>query len=135
MASRSGTSRLIIWAALLLAAGVAAGAFGAHGLRNHVSPQLLDTWQTAVLYQLVHGLGMLLVISLYGMLNAVWLKRACYTMLAGTLVFSGSLYCLVLTGERLLGAVTPFGGILFIVAWLMVAVAAGSQRDPKGTSR
>lgn len=115
---------LIVYAALLLMTGVAAGAFGAHAIRNSVSPQLLSTWNTAVLYQLVHGLGMLITALLYTSLKHGLLRLACYVMLAGTLLFSGSLYMLVLSGTFWFGFITPFGGILFLVAWLLVAMAA-----------
>ena len=115
---------MIIAGALLLALGVAAGAFGAHGLRRVVSPDLLEVWRTAVLYQLVHGLGLLLLAALARSLDPGLGAWAAGLMLAGVLVFSGSLYALTLSGVRALGAVTPVGGVLMIVAWAVLAFAA-----------
>ena len=115
---------LILWGALSLLAGVAAGAFGAHGLRQVVSPDMLAVWQTAVLYQMVHGLGLLALAALQGRLAAGPARWAGRFMVAGILIFSGSLYVLVLSGIKVLGAITPIGGVCFIVAWALLALAA-----------
>ncbi len=115
---------LIIVGALILALGVAAGAFGAHGLKRVVSPDLLDVWKTAVLYQLVHGLGLLLLAALARALDPGLAAWAGGLMLGGVLVFSGSLYALTLSGVRALGAITPLGGVLMIGAWAVLALAA-----------
>ena len=112
--------------ALMIAIG--AGAFGAHALRNAVSPEMLSVWQTAVLYQLVHGLGLLAIAALTPRFNSRLLPCAAWLMLAGIVLFSGSLYALVLGGIRWLGAITPIGGTAFIVAWLLVALAALRSR-------
>lgn len=115
---------LILWGALNLLTAVAAGAFGAHGLRQVVSPDMLAIWQTAVLYQMVHGLGLLALAALQGRLPdrlAGWAGRL---MATGILIFSGSLYVLVLSGIKVLGAITPIGGVCFIVAWGLLALAA-----------
>jgi len=115
---------LVVVAALILMIGVAAGAFGAHGLKRIVDADMLAIWHTAVLYQLVHGLGMLLLALLATQIGAPLLGMAGAVMLAGVLIFSGSLYVLVLTGTKWLGAITPVGGMAFIIAWAMVAWAA-----------
>lgn len=115
---------LVVTAAVILMIGVAAGAFGAHGLKRIVDTDMLAIWHTAVLYQLVHGLGMLLLALLAAQIGAPLLGAAGAVMLAGVLIFSGSLYVLVLTGTKWLGAITPIGGMAFIVAWAMVAWAA-----------
>ncbi|MGB3837174.1 DUF423 domain-containing protein [Castellaniella sp.] len=115
---------LILCGALLLALGVAAGAFGAHGLRRVLSPDLLETWRTAAHYQLIHGLGLLLVAALWSSLAPTPAAWAGSLMLAGVLIFSGSLYVLALTGIRVLGAVTPIGGLLMIASWLCLAWGA-----------
>ena len=115
---------LVIIAALTLMTGVAAGAFGAHGLKRAVDADMLAIWHTAVLYQLIHGLGMLLAALLAAHFASSLLNTAATVMFAGVLVFSGSLYVLVLTGTKWLGAITPLGGLAFIVAWAMVAWAA-----------
>ncbi|MET0152469.1 MAG: DUF423 domain-containing protein [Candidatus Binatia bacterium] len=94
---------------------VAAGAFGAHGLKSVVTAARLEAFEVAVRYQMYHALAMVLA-GLLGATGAAW----CF--LAGTVVFSGSLYLLVLTEQRWLGAVTPFGGVLFLAGWLLLAL-------------
>ncbi|MEB2398710.1 MAG: DUF423 domain-containing protein [Alcaligenaceae bacterium] len=118
-----------IVASLILLIGVGAGAFGAHGLKQHVGPDMLATWQTAVLYQLVHGLGLLALAVLHERRRSALLRGAGLVMLAGILIFSGSLYALVLTGHKWLGAVTPIGGVAFLLAWGMTALAAYRQQQ------
>ena len=105
-----------------------AGAFGAHGLRGAVSPELLAVWKTAALYQLVQGLALLVVALacwqmplLQQSALVLWCQR---TWLSGTLIFSGSLYALVLTGVPWLGAITPVGGTLMIIGWALLLWAA-----------
>src|SRR5699024_4508630 len=100
-------SRLPSFAALLMLVGVAAGAFGAHGLKTFITPERMAVWNTAVLYQLVHSLGILLLMPMHASRTTRILKRACQTMIFGTLIFSGSLYLLVLTKLSWLGAITP----------------------------
>ncbi|TCT03425.1 DUF423 domain-containing protein [Paralcaligenes ureilyticus] len=116
--------QLIIVAALTLLAGVAAGAFGAHALKRIVTPDMLSVWHTAVLYQLVHGLALLMMASLGARFGSPLMSNAAIVMFAGIILFSGSLYLLVFTGEKWLGAITPIGGLAFIAAWAMVALAA-----------
>lgn len=122
---------LIMYGALLLLTGVAAGAFGAHGLKRFVSAEALTIWQTGVLYQLVHGLGLLITAQLSITLKIGLLRIAAYIMLAGTLIFSGSLYVLVLTGVLWLGAITPIGGVLLLVAWALICIAAWRGKTQK----
>ena len=103
---------------------VALGAFGAHGLRNRgVGPEMIEIWRTAVLYHLVHGLG-LLGVALAGVARIAWAKVVTGLFLAGIALFSGSLYLLVLTGERWLGAVTPLGGVAFLAGWAALTASA-----------
>lgn len=106
---------------------VAFGAFGAHLLEGRVADKYLETWQTAVQYQMFHAVGLMVIAilmssSLLGPLGS--LNWAGYLMLAGIVIFSGSLYVLSLTGISILGAVTPIGGVAFIAAWVMVIIAA-----------
>lgn len=106
---------------------VAFGAFGAHLLEGRVADKYLDTWQTAVQYQMFHSIGLIAIAilmssSLIGSLGS--LSWAGYLMLAGIIIFSGSLYVLSLTGISILGAITPIGGVAFIAAWILVIVAA-----------
>ena len=121
-------SSTVAFGALCLLTGVGAGAFGAHGLKQVVSPSLLAVWQTAVRYQLVHGLGLLILVALAPHLNAALSRHAIRLMAAGIVIFSGSLYALVLSGYTMLGAITPIGGVAFILAWALVAVAALQKR-------
>ncbi len=116
--------QLVVLAALTLLVGVAAGAFGAHGLKRLITPELIAVWQTAVLYQLVHGLGMLAIAALGARFGSALLSNAGALMFAGVVIFSGSLYVLAITGTKWLGAITPIGGLAFIIAWAMVALAA-----------
>jgi uncharacterized membrane protein YgdD (TMEM256/DUF423 family) len=106
-------------AAVLLALAVALGAFGAHSLRARLDAYSMDVYQRAVLYHFLHALGLLIVSTLPRPSQAV-----CWLLLAGIVLFSGSLYILALTGVRALGAVTPFGGLSFIAAWLLLAFSA-----------
>lgn len=114
-------------ASLTLFLAVGAGAFGSHGLHDIVDPQLIEVWKTAVLYQLVHGLGLLLIAILHEVRPLPGISRAWLLMLAGMLMFSGSLYCLVLTGARWLGPVTPLGGLILMLSWLLLAWASVKQ--------
>lgn len=100
------------------------GAFGAHALKAKLSRELLAVYQTAVQYHFYHALGLLAVGVLMLWLPAnTLLKYSGGAMLAGIMFFSGSLYLLSVTGLRLLGAITPVGGLCFIVAWLLLAIA------------
>ena len=107
-------------AALFAALGVGCGAFGAHSLRDIVSPSDLDIWDKAVLYHLIHSLAALVIAS-----QAYAFRSPCriaVLMLAAICVFSGSLYLLVLSGARWLGMITPLGGLGFIVAWILLGI-------------
>lgn len=103
--------------------GVVLGAFGAHGLRERLSEDMLRVWETAVQYQFWHALALLAVGMLAMRFAGAWLTAAGWTFALGVLVFSGSLYALALSGVRVLGAVTPFGGLLLIAGWLCLLVA------------
>ena len=109
-------------AALALLA-VALGAFGAHALRARLEPRDLEIFETAVRYQMYHALGLIGIAWLSTRLAGPLTGWAGWLMVAGTLVFSGSLYLLVLTGPRWLGAITPIGGLMLIAGWLLVVVA------------
>jgi uncharacterized membrane protein YgdD (TMEM256/DUF423 family) len=116
----------MIWgvtAAFLMALGVALGAFGAHALKDRLDAYSLDVYQKAVFYHFVHALGMLIVSALFraGALSESSSNLVCALLLAGIVLFSGSLYLLAFTGTRALGAITPFGGVAFIAAWLLLA--------------
>jgi uncharacterized membrane protein YgdD (TMEM256/DUF423 family) len=116
--------QLTILAALNLMVAVGAGAFGAHGLKRIVSPELLAVWQTGVLYHLIHALGIFAIALLGARYGSPLLSAAGLVMFAGIVLFSGSLYLLALTGTHWLGAVTPLGGVAFLASWAMVTLAA-----------
>jgi uncharacterized membrane protein YgdD (TMEM256/DUF423 family) len=115
---------------LLLASAVALGAFGAHGLEAILEANgRTATYETAVKYHFYHGLGILLI----GILKKLYKKGyewACKTMLAGVLIFSGTLYILSLSNITWLGAITPIGGVLLILAWILVAKDAFTLQEP-----
>ena len=100
---------------------VAAGAFGAHALRARLAPDLLQVFETGARYQMYHALGLLAVAWAAGRTDAAGPRRAGWLFVLGTLLFSGSLYVLALTGARWLGAVTPLGGVAWIVGWALLA--------------
>lgn len=104
---------------------VVLGAFGAHGLKNKLTKDMLDIFQTGVHYQMVHALGLIGVgILLYMFSPSPSLHWSGWAMVFGIVIFSGSLYVLSLSGIKWLGAITPIGGILFLVGWLMLVFAA-----------
>lgn len=106
------------------AIAVAAGAFGAHGLRLRLTPDLLAIFDTAARYQMFHALALLAAGWAVSRWPGTSARAAGWCFLAGTMVFSGSLYALSLSGIRALGAITPVGGVLFIAGWLLLAIAA-----------
>jgi len=105
-------------------AAVALGAFGAHALKGRLSTEMLAVWHTAVEYHVYHTLG-LLGVGLVAMQlpESALLKWSGWLMLAGILLFSGTLYALALSGKGWLGAITPVGGIAFLAAWALFVVA------------
>jgi uncharacterized membrane protein YgdD (TMEM256/DUF423 family) len=105
--------------------GVAFGAFGAHALRSRLSPEMLAVFETGVRYQMYHAFAILIVSAAMGRLGAVpWLSVAGWFFVAGVVLFSGSLYALALTGVGTLGAITPIGGLLFLLGWGCLAAFA-----------
>ncbi len=107
----------------LLAMGVVLGAFGAHGLKSRLDAYSMGVWEKAVFYHFIHALGLLIVSLLpkTGTLPASAANWVCGLLLAGIVIFSGSLYLLAVTGNQTLGAITPIGGVSFIAAWLLLA--------------
>jgi uncharacterized membrane protein YgdD (TMEM256/DUF423 family) len=103
---------------------VGAGAFGAHGLRTRLVPDLLAVFETAARYQMYHALGLIAAAWVANRWPGALAGAAGWLFVAGTVVFSGSLYGLALTGVRWLGAVTPLGGLCFLAGWLCLAAAA-----------
>jgi uncharacterized membrane protein YgdD (TMEM256/DUF423 family) len=109
---------------------VAAGAFGAHGLRERLSPHMLDVFETGAHYQLVHALALLAVGLIAMQRSSVMLTVAGLCFVAGILLFSGSLYALALSGITKLGMITPIGGIAFLAGWLALALASLGKSLP-----
>lgn len=104
---------------------VALGAFAAHALKSQIAPDLLTVYHTGVEYHFYHALGLLAVgLAVQRLPDSNWLRASGWLMLVGILIFSGSLYLLALTGVRAFGAVTPIGGVAFMLAWVLFAVAA-----------
>ena len=123
-------------------AGVALGAFAAHGLKSRLSVDLLATFEVGVRYQMYHALALLAVAWACTRWPGTAVNTAGWLFVAGTVIFSGSLYALSLTGARWLGAVTPFGGLALLGGWLCLAWAAWkasgahqARRSKSGTSR
>ena len=110
--------------ATLAGLGVAAGAFGAHGLRGRLSPEMLGVFETAVRYQMYHALGLFVVAWAVVRWPESAVPVAGWLLLAGIVVFSGSLYGLALGGPRWLGAITPLGGVAFLAGWAVLAWVA-----------
>jgi uncharacterized membrane protein YgdD (TMEM256/DUF423 family) len=120
-----GTARLfLLLGGLAALLAVAVGAFGAHGLKARIAPELLSVYKTGVEYHFYHALGLILVgLTAWRLPESAHLKAAGWAMLAGIVLFSGSLYLLALTGLGWLGAITPFGGLAFLAAWGLFATA------------
>ena len=110
-------SPIVALGAVNAALAVAAGAFAAHGLRERLEPRALEVFETGARYHLIHAVAMVLC-------GVLAMRAQGWVFQAGIVLFSGSLYVLALTGVKGLGAVTPFGGLAFIVAWLWLAFAA-----------
>jgi len=120
------TSARLFFALGSLLAGLAVsfGAFGAHGLRNTLSAADLATFETGVRYQMYHGLALLAVAWAVTRWESSMVVVAGWMFVAGIVLFSGSLYVLVITGPRWLGAVTPLGGVAFLIGWALLAWTA-----------
>ena len=122
----SGSAKLFLVLGCIAALlAVAFGAFGAHALKTRIAPDLMSVYRTGVEYHFYHALGMILVgLAAFHLPESAWLRAAGWAMLAGVVLFSGSLYLLALTGLSWLGAITPLGGAAFIAAWALFAAAA-----------
>ena len=110
--------------AVLAGTAVALGAFGAHALEGRVTPERLEVWRTAVQYQSIHALAMIACALAALRLNTKRMAWSCQLFSMGVLLFSGSLYLLVLLDKPILGAITPFGGVSFLIGWTLFATAS-----------
>lgn len=120
--------RWFVTGAVAAGLGVALGAFGAHGLRAHVAPEELAVFETGVRYQMYHALALLAVAWAAARWPGRRVQAAGWLFVGGIALFSGSLYVMALTGARWLGAITPLGGVAFLLGWL--ALAAAARRTP-----
>lgn len=122
---RSSSSFQFRAACIVCGLAVALGAFGAHGLKERLSPEMLAIFEVGVRYQFYHGLALLILSLAPGRLwGSPWAARAGWAWLVGIAVFSGSLYVLSVTGVKWLGAITPIGGVAFLLGWIFAMLAA-----------
>lgn len=129
------TARIwIIVSAVLLGLATLLGAFGSHALQARVAPDRLDVWRIAVDYQFFHALGLLGIAVLMQRWSASGVLRwAAWLMFAGVLLFSGTVYLAVLGAPRWINMITPVGGLVFMLAWVLTALAAWRQRSMNGS--
>ena len=127
MSTLSVSRSILAVAGLLLAVATACGAFGAHALQSRLAPDRLHVYETAVRYHFFHALGLLAIGLAIRALDSLLLRWSAVLVIAGLIVFSGSLYALALGAPRPLGAVTPLGGLALIAGW--IAFAAGVWRS------
>ena len=113
----------------LAALAVALGAFGAHGLKQYVSPLQIETFRTGVQYQMYHALAMVIAVLMSQYFDTVWIRRAEWFFLAGIILFSGSLYLFTffeatgMSSVRWLGPITPLGGVCFLFGWIFAILS------------
>lgn len=118
------TPQVMMCAAILGGLSVILGAFGAHALTHVLDSAQQVIWETAVRYQMYHALALLGIAVMSQLQPGIWLSRAAVCMLVGVCLFSGSLYVLALTGIKLVGGVTPIGGICLIAGWISLLMGA-----------
>jgi len=125
MTARAVDRVFITFASLSGCLAVGLGAFGAHALRDRLSADMLQVFQTGVSYHMYHALALLgvgILLARFSTDGSTWLTAAGWLFIAGAVLFSGSLYLLALTGTTWLGAITPLGGVAFLAGWLALAV-------------
>ena len=121
---QSMDKNFLLIGALAAFIGVALGAFGAHALRSRLSPDMLAVFETGVRYQMYHAFAILAVGLILGRMGGWMISTAGWFFAAGIVLFSGSLYALALSGVTVLGAITPLGGLCFLIGWALLALAA-----------
>ncbi|AET61196.1 DUF423 domain-containing protein [Paenibacillus terrae] len=115
---------LLLLGCIMMFLAVVLGAFGAHALKKRLSADMMSIFQTGIQYHIAHGLGLILLGVVAGnWVHSSLIVTAGWVMLAGILLFSGSLYALSLSGLKKLGAITPIGGVAFLTSWVLVIVA------------
>jgi uncharacterized membrane protein YgdD (TMEM256/DUF423 family) len=114
---------ILISGAVFMALGVLLGAFGAHALKNILSPEMLAVYKTGVEYQFYHAIGLLLIGLIGFHIKSKYLQWSGPFIAVGIILFSGSLYVLALSGIKAIGAITPVGGLSFVAGWICLAIA------------
>jgi len=114
---------ILISGAVFMALGVLLGAFGAHALKNILSPEVLAVYKTGVEYQFYHALGLLLIGVIGFQVKSKYLQWSGLFISIGIILFSGSLYVLSISGIKVIGAITPIGGLSFVAGWIFLAIA------------
>lgn len=114
--------QILLAGAVFMALGVLFGAFGAHALKKILSPDMLVVFNTGVEYQFYHALGLLLIGLIGFRIESKWLRWSGIFLVFGILIFSGSLYALSISGIKIMGAITPIGGLAFVAGWICLAV-------------
>ena len=132
MTGRSSAQRFLALGSILAGLGVAAGAFGAHALKEILDPSMLQVFETATRYVMYHAFGLCIVSWAIDRFPEQRLEKSGWLFLIGILLFSGSLYVVSLAGIRWMGAVTPIGGLAFMTGWLLLAW--GVWRDTRARS-
>lgn len=131
--SRNSTAIWLFWGGLNGFLAVALGAFGAHSLKERLEAlNTLTVWQTASHYHLIHAVALLVVALLStNLAQTRWVSKIGWLFVGGILIFSGSLYALALTGAKILGAITPLGGLCFLAGWILILVTGGQNMEEK----
>lgn len=121
--------KYVSWGAVAMLLAVALGAFGAHGLKDKIDASMLSAYETGVHYHIAHALGLMLIgLAADKLGESKHVSRAAGFIALGIVLFSGSLYLMAVTGIGMLGIITPFGGVSFIVGWAFLAIAARKSR-------
>ena len=123
--------QIFVTAAISGMLAVALGAFGAHILKKMITPDMLEVYKTGVQYHFYHTFALLATGILLHLQPSKSLKTAAYLFMAGIVLFSGSLYALAITGVKVLGIITPFGGVAWLIAWLLLAIHFGKKTSSK----
>jgi uncharacterized membrane protein YgdD (TMEM256/DUF423 family) len=135
MSGRSAAQRFLAIGAILAGCGIAAGAFGAHALKEILDAPMLQVFETATRYVMYHAFGLCVVSWAIDRYPGQGLAKSGWFFLLGILLFSGSLYVVSLAGIRWMGAVTPIGGLAFITGWILLAWGVSREALPRATSR
>lgn len=135
MTGRSSAQRFLLIGAILAGSGVAAGAFGAHALKEILDAPMLQVFETATRYVMYHAFGLCIVSWAIDRYPEQRLEKSGWLFLLGILLFSGSLYVVSLAGIRWMGAVTPIGGLAFMIGWILLGWGVWRDGPPRSTRR